>query len=829
MAIGNLGATAGDVWLRGRVDDSEIPGEMRKAGRRGGNSFSKAFGAALKVGAVGIAAAATFGVVAVNAASEFEESFNEVFTLLPDITAPAMKAMEDQALSLSSTMGILPDDVIPALYSSLSAGVPEDNVFAFLETAQKAAMGGVTDLETAVDAISSVTNAYTDGSVDATMASDQMFTAVRLGKTTFEELGSSLFNVTPTAAALGVQFGDVTASIASLTAQGVPTKIATTQMRAALVELGQDGSKAGDVFKSMTGQTFPEFIASGGDLGHAVNIMADAADGAGSTVMNMFGSVEAGGAFQALSADIDGFRSNLTAMGDSTGATEAAFEQMDTGVARALDRLKAKFEVFKIKAGQFLLPLVETAVNFVSDNAPKLIDSVKDIADEVIDFVQPIAEVWLPKIRDAIVDSWGFLIDDVLPEAIDLYEDVVAAITTSVEWLTENEDVALALGVAVGILVTGFVLATAATKAWTAATFAFNLVMSANPVTIVIIAIAALAAGIVVAYNRSETFREIVQELWAALQIGAEFAVEAFGAMIDFFSSTVQPYLESFAEDVGDYFMAIWAVIQSVVDLVVAVFSGEWAEAFDAMQALIGDMIDLGIAYFHAIPSRIISAAVAIAVAGAGLVTDHLWPAFVGGVEDMTNAAIDFLIGIPGKIIDLHVDIAEAGLGFGSAMVGGIVDGIAGGAGVALGFAQDVASALKSIINTEVIDRFNRAVEFDIGLPLGRKFSVNPPDIPHLAGGGVLHNPTLFVGGDAGSGNPEIVTPQRMMANTFAKVLASQNGGGGVTFEQGSIVVQVGSGSANDAAGAAQTIANAVAEKVAERQRRVMVRAGRGA
>src|SRR5690554_3689738 len=98
-------------------------------------------------------------------------------------------------------MGVVTKDVVPALYQSLSAGVPKDNVFEFLEVANKAAIGGIAKLETSVDGLSSVVNAYGSDVLDVGKASDLMFTAIRLGKTSFDELSSSLYNVIPTASA----------------------------------------------------------------------------------------------------------------------------------------------------------------------------------------------------------------------------------------------------------------------------------------------------------------------------------------------------------------------------------------------------------------------------------------------------------------------------------------------------------------------------------------------------------------------------------------------------------------------------------------------------
>jgi hypothetical protein len=67
-----------------------------------------------------------------------------------------------------------------------------------------------------------------------------------------------------------------------------------------------------------------------------------------------------------------------------------------------------------------------------------------------------------------------------------------------------------------------------------AAQAAFNFVMAANPIGLVVIALAALAAAFVIAYKRSETFRQFVQTLFDAVKTGVEFSLNAIQGYLEF-------------------------------------------------------------------------------------------------------------------------------------------------------------------------------------------------------------------------------------------------------------------------------------------------------
>jgi phage-related protein len=69
-----------------------------------------------------------------------------------------------------------------------------------------------------------------------------------------------------------------------------------------------------------------------------------------------------------------------------------------------------------------------------------------------------------------------------------------------------------------------FYAAWIATKLWTLAMIVFNLVMSANPITLIIIGIIALVAAVIYAYKNFGWFRDIVQAVWSGIQTAVSYA-----------------------------------------------------------------------------------------------------------------------------------------------------------------------------------------------------------------------------------------------------------------------------------------------------------------
>ena len=723
-------------------------------------------GFAKKVGKLGIQAGAAFtasavavGVQGVRAAADFENSMNEVMTLLPEASENVFGDLSGQVKDFSKEFGVLPTDVIPALYDALSAGVPQDNVFEFLEVAQQAARGGATDLTVALDGITSVVNSYGSDVISATEASDLMFTAVRLGKTNFEELSGSLFQVAPIAAGLGVEFGDVTAALANLTAQGTPTKVAATQLKASFSELAKEGTKADTNFRELAGKGFAQFIEEGGDVQQAFQLMADGAENSGISVLDLFGSIEAGQGVLALTADGGAaFSASLEEMDSSAGATGTAFDTMDQGLSANFDKIKANLAVLSLEIGQKLTPVVAAASAFLVEHFDDIVKVAADVRDKAIEIAR---DAW-----PVMVAIFQTTVDIVRDRVIPVFEGIIDVTKKVIKFVKENADIFIILGAAVAgalaglaLYKAGLAIYTGVQKIATAVAAAFNVVMNLNPIMIVVVALAALAAAFIVAYQRSEEFREFVDKTWAFLK-------DVFVPIFDVLSSTAKAALEV----IIDLAKQMWENIQNVVGLIKAIFEGDFGEAWNRLKDLIGGVFQGIFTLFIELPGRII-AEVVPALAKA------LFKLIDGPMADLRIAFFDqldkifgFFKALPSRIGGLVKDFTNAGLDMGKSFMDGLASGVKNAVGFVGDFAKGLANAVINFFNDKVIDWINQKIPDKIEVDFFPDINLpdNPlPRIPTFAKGGIVTGPQLAMLGDNPSGTEMVVPLEKAGAMGF--------------------------------------------------------------
>lgn len=109
--------------------------------------------------------------------------------------------------------------------------------------------------------------------------------------------------------------------------------------------------------------------------------------------------------------------------------------------------------------------------------------------------------------------------------------------------------------------------AAAARAIGTAAQWLLNVAMTANPIGLVVLAIVALIAIFVLAYNKSETFRKIIQALGNAIKQYAIFMFNAWKlvltTVVNFITSKVVPTLAKFGAFWASLFTRVWGYVKS--------------------------------------------------------------------------------------------------------------------------------------------------------------------------------------------------------------------------------------------------------------------------
>lgn len=145
------------------------------------------------------------------------------------------------------------------------------------------------------------------------------------------------------------------------------------------------------------------------------------------------------------------------------------------------------------------------------------------------------------------------------------------------DWASQNTEIVIALAAAIGGLSAAIVVANFAMKAWaaaqaiaTAAQWAFNAALTANPIGIVVVAVAALVAGLVLLYRRFESVRNVVKALLAPLKAAANavgWLARKLGIVGDEIEQNFTPSVDEARKQAGDMYASVRQASTGLEDL----------------------------------------------------------------------------------------------------------------------------------------------------------------------------------------------------------------------------------------------------------------------
>lgn len=245
-----------------------------------------------------------------------------------------------------------------------------------------------------------------------------------------------------------------------------------------------------------------------------------------------------------------------------------------TAAGRA-EILKNQLGEVQEQIGAFLLPVLMTLGNWLLETG--------------IPALQRFAEWFQLHILPAIQAIWQWLQVNLFPVlgtlASILTSTVIPALIGVVTWLKENWSWLSVVVAMVGTAIVTWTLYTSVTKGWAAATTAaaaaqaaLNLAMRANVVGIIITIIAALVAGIIILWNKSEGFRNFFIGAWenikTAIGIVVSWIVEKWDGLVAGFRSMVAIF-QGIGDQIGNALSSGFkGAINGIISLLNGLISG---------------------------------------------------------------------------------------------------------------------------------------------------------------------------------------------------------------------------------------------------------------
>lgn len=410
--------------------------------------------------------------------------------------------------------------------------------------------------------------------------------------------------------------GDV---IAQLGDQGIPILQFLASEMGVTAEAAADMASKGEV----DFDTFRNAMEKG--LGGAALASGDTTQGA---MKNMMASLSrAGESFLSGVFPMfkDGF-TGITGFLDNLGpVAERAGEWFGNAINTAKDILTSLFDL--VIKGDFTTKFRETFNMDEDSGVVTFLLNMRDTAITVFNEVKGGITAFVAAFQDggSDVTSSGFAgvlerLGLAARAAFDYVTGtVIPALQATAGWIMRNKDYLLPLVVGITAMVVAYKAYTTAMTIWAgiqkagiAIQIAWNAVLAANPIGIIILAIAGLVAALVWFFTQTETGKRIVQAAWSGIQ-------SAISAVASWWTGTAWPAIKAVIDWFGMAFQAagiiisnVWKGIQSAIQVV-----WNWIKTYvfdpikwwlDVLGIAFGIYRDLAVGAFNAVKSGLSTA-----------------------------------------------------------------------------------------------------------------------------------------------------------------------------------------------------------------------------
>ena len=567
-------------------------------------------------------------------AIKFESVMADVRKVVDFDTPEQFKAMSGDILKLSTELPMAAEGIAKIVAAGGQSGIAREDLLAFAESATKMGIAFDITADQAGDMMAKWRTAFKMNQEEVVALADKVN---YLGNTTAASaplISDVVTRIGPLGEVGGVASGEIAALGASIVGTGTSSEIAATGIKNLILGMsaGAGATKSQAAAFASLGMTAEDVAsrmqadAKGAIIDVMKAIQALDADKQAATLQDLFGK-ESIGAIAPLLGNLENLQENFDKVADATkyaGSMEQEYAARSQTTENQIQLAKNTLDAVAVTIGSALLP------------------AVGQVFASIAPVLTSIAE-WASRNEELVVIIAGVAAG-------------IAALIVTIAGMTlivQGAALAYASFQLAAEFVKGLQLAT---KIATAAQWAWNAAMTANPIGLIVLAIAAVIGAIYLLYTHFDGVREYADKAWEGIQA----AWSAAGAFFTQLGSDIVDAISSALTTAGEFFTglgtAIVAGIQSfisaAIDFImriperVAFAIGFMAGIIVSLPRIYLNMVTAIAGFLMRLPGYCIAAGTAFLAAAIAWLS-ATYTAFVERLTQIVNDTYTFLMNLP--------------------------------------------------------------------------------------------------------------------------------------------------------------------------------------
>lgn len=550
-------------------------------------------------------AVTALGAAAVKTAADFDSAMSQV-AAVSGATGSDLEALREKAREMGANTKFSASEAAEAMNYMAMAGWKTGDMLSGIEGIMNLAAASGEDLATTSDIVTDALTAFGLSASDSGHFADILAAASSNANTNVSMMGETFKYCAPIAGSLGFSAEDTAEAIGLMANAGIKSTQAGTSLRTIMTNLSGDVKICGASIGEVTVAT----SNADGSMRDLSDILADcrlafsglSESEQAAAAESLVGKNAMSGFLALMNAGEGDINKLSSAIANCDGKSAEMAATMQDNLAGQLTILKSQLEELAISFGELLMPAIRAIVGWIQ----QFVDWLNGMDEGTKKTVVTVA-----------------LLAAALGPVLIVVGKVISAVGTIMSIVPKIAGV-------INTVKTAFA--------------ALNVTMLANPIVLIIAAIAALVAAFIYLWTHCEGFREFWIGLWENVKAAA---VAVWNGLKDFFAAAwngIVSVAQTVWNSLAAFFTGLWDGMKNVVTTVVTAISDFLTAAWNTICSVISTVLTA----IHTVVSTVwngILSAVTTIVNGILSVISTVWNAIQTVVTTVVTAISGFLTG----------------------------------------------------------------------------------------------------------------------------------------------------------------------------------------